>query len=107
MRHKSDSVRIVRSSLTSVFNFVWLTANNNKLTSLCVYPPSRAFLYTYSLLNRSDIVVWMPITEDDLQEFIEIWNEEFHETIALGDAKHSAASLLELYAWLVFGEEDS
>ncbi|MGD0904703.1 MAG: hypothetical protein ABR924_17340 [Terracidiphilus sp.] len=49
----------------------------------------------------------MPITEDDLQEFIEIWNEEFHETIALGDAKHSAASLLELYAWLVFGEEDS
>jgi len=49
----------------------------------------------------------MPITEADLQEFIEIWKEEFHETIALGDAKHSAAALLELYAWLVSGEEDS
>jgi hypothetical protein len=49
----------------------------------------------------------MPITEADLQEFMEIWNEEFHETIALDDAKRSATSLLELYAWLVLGEEDS
>ncbi len=49
----------------------------------------------------------MPITESDLREFIKIWNEEFHETIALGDAKRSATALLELYAWLVLGEEDS
>ena len=49
----------------------------------------------------------MPITEADLQEFMEIWNEEFHETITLDDAKRSATSLLELYAWLVLGEEDS
>jgi len=49
----------------------------------------------------------MPITEADLQEFVEIWNEEFHETITMDDAKRVAASLLELYAWLVLGEEDS
>jgi len=48
----------------------------------------------------------MPIPETDLQEFMEIWKEEFHETIALDDAKRSAASLLEFYAWLVRGEED-
>ena len=34
-------------------------------------------------------------------------NLEFHETITLDDAKRSAALLLELYAWLVLGEEDS
>ena len=49
----------------------------------------------------------MPITEADLQEFMKIWNEEFHETIIVNDAKRSATALLELYAWLILGEEDS
>ena len=49
----------------------------------------------------------MPITEADLQEFMKIWSEQFHETITLDDAKRSAALLLELYAWLALGEQDS
>ena len=49
----------------------------------------------------------MEFTEADIKEFIELWKEEFHETIAEADARLSAASLMELYAVLVFGEEDS
>jgi hypothetical protein len=48
----------------------------------------------------------MDFTEADLQEFIAIWKEEFHETISAEDAKRSAASLLELFTWLVLGEEE-
>ena len=49
----------------------------------------------------------MPITENDLQEFMDIWNEEFCETITPDNARRSAAALMELYVWLVLGEEDS
>ena len=48
----------------------------------------------------------MVFTEADLQEFIAMWEEEFHETISVEDAKRSATSLMELYAWLVLGEEE-
>jgi hypothetical protein len=48
----------------------------------------------------------MEFTEADIQEFIAIWNEEFRETISVEDARRSAASLMELYAWLIFGEEE-
>jgi len=48
----------------------------------------------------------MDFTEADLQEFIAIWKAEFHETISVEDAKRSATSLMELYAWLVLGEEE-
>jgi hypothetical protein len=49
----------------------------------------------------------MQFTDADLNEFIEIWKEEFHEVIAEADARLSAASLMELYALLIFGEEES
>ena len=55
---------------------------------------------------RSRTVGGMQFTEADLQEFIAIWKEEFRETISADDAKRSAASLMELYAWLVLGEEE-
>ena len=48
----------------------------------------------------------MEFTETDLQEFIALWKEEFHETISPEAAQRSAASILELYAWLVLGEEE-
>jgi hypothetical protein len=48
----------------------------------------------------------MEFTEADIQEFIAIWKEEFHETISVEDARRSAVSLMELYAWLIFGEEE-
>jgi len=48
----------------------------------------------------------MDFTEADLQEFVAIWKEEFHETISAEVAKRSAASLMELFTWLVLGEEE-
>jgi hypothetical protein len=48
----------------------------------------------------------MEFTEADMQEFIAIWKEEFHETIPVEDARRCAASLMELYAWLIFGEKE-
>ena len=54
----------------------------------------------------SDTVGGMEFTEADIQEFIAIWREEFHETISVEDARRSAASLMELYSWLIFGEEE-
>lgn len=47
----------------------------------------------------------MEFTEGDIQEFITSWKEEFHETISADDAKRSATALMELYAWLILGEE--
>lgn len=48
----------------------------------------------------------MEFTEGDIQEFIANWKDEFHETISADDAKRSAAALMELYTWLILGEED-
>jgi hypothetical protein len=49
----------------------------------------------------------MDLTKDDLQEYMRLWSEEFHETISAEDAQLSASSVLELYALLVSEEEDS
>jgi hypothetical protein len=49
----------------------------------------------------------MQFTEADIQEFIAIWKEEFHETITEADAQLSASALMELYALLASREEDS
>ena len=43
----------------------------------------------------------------DIEEFIALWKEEFHEAITETDARLSAASLMELYTLLVLGEEGS
>jgi hypothetical protein len=48
----------------------------------------------------------MQFTEADLQEFVVLWKEEFHETITEADARLSASSLMELYALLASREED-
>jgi hypothetical protein len=47
----------------------------------------------------------MQLQEADLREFIEIWSNEFHETISAEDAKLSAAALLELYRLLASRRE--
>ena len=49
----------------------------------------------------------MQFNDADIEEFIAIWKEEFHETITEADARLSAASLMELCTFLVSGEEDS
>jgi hypothetical protein len=49
----------------------------------------------------------MQFTDVDLQEFVVLWKEEFHETITEADAQLAASSLMELYALLASGEEDS
>jgi len=55
----------------------------------------------------SGTVGLMQFTEADIQEFIAIWKEEFHETITEADAQLSASALMELYALLASREEDS
>jgi hypothetical protein len=47
----------------------------------------------------------MQFTEADIEEFISLWKEEFHETIAKGDASLAASSLMELYTLLASREE--
>lgn len=48
----------------------------------------------------------MQFTEADLQEFIAIWKEEFHEPIAEADARLAASVLMELYVFMASREED-
>ena len=43
----------------------------------------------------------MQFTEDDIRSFMQIWSEEFHESISPEDARVSATMLLELYSMLV------
>jgi len=48
----------------------------------------------------------MQFIDADLQEFIAIWKEEFHETITEADARLSASALMELYSMLASREEE-
>jgi hypothetical protein len=48
----------------------------------------------------------MQFTEADLQEFMALWKEEFHETITEAEARLSASALMELYAFLALQEDD-
>lgn len=42
----------------------------------------------------------MQLTDQDLQEFIEIWQAEFKESLSTEQARERASALLELYALL-------
>jgi len=53
-----------------------------------------------SLSESSLYRALMQLTEDDLQEFIKIWRDEFHERIAPEDARQRATELLDLYVIL-------
>jgi hypothetical protein len=48
----------------------------------------------------------MQFTEADIQEFLTIWKEEFHETITEADASLAVSSLMELYALLALREDE-
>ena len=49
----------------------------------------------------------MQLTEDDLRSFVQLWSDEFNESISTEDARLSAAMLLDLYSTLVaFDAED-
>ncbi len=39
----------------------------------------------------------MQLSDDDIQEFIEIWKKEFGETISVDDARRHATQLLTLF----------
>lgn len=49
----------------------------------------------------------MTLSDDDLQEYMQIWREEFGESISLEDARHSASMLLELFVVLLEPLPDS
>jgi len=42
----------------------------------------------------------MQVKEDEIFEFMEIWREEFRESITVEDARQCATALLDLYALL-------
>jgi hypothetical protein len=42
----------------------------------------------------------MQLTDDDLEEFIKLWREEFHEEISMEEARKRGTELIELY-WLL------
>jgi hypothetical protein len=42
----------------------------------------------------------MQLNDEDVREFQEIWKRTFKEDIALGDARHCASQLIELYTQL-------
>jgi hypothetical protein len=43
----------------------------------------------------------MLFTDAELQEYKEIWREEFQESISVDEARHSASMLMELLALLL------
>lgn len=43
----------------------------------------------------------MQLTDADLREFIEIWQEEFQESISMDEARHAASLLMQLYLLLL------
>jgi hypothetical protein len=50
----------------------------------------------------------MQLTDDDLQQFMAAWREEFNESITAEEARDRAKALLDLYAILtVSAHEDS
>jgi len=63
-------------------------------------PNSARILAHLFLLDPPLYLALMQFTEDDLQEFMEIWREEFNEAITAEDARRHATALLDLYAIL-------
>jgi len=39
----------------------------------------------------------MQLSDNDIQEFLELWQQEFGESISFAEARHYASHLLELY----------
>ena len=39
----------------------------------------------------------MQLTDEDIREFTTLWEQEFHERLSPGEARHAATALLELY----------
>jgi hypothetical protein len=49
----------------------------------------------------------MHFEESELREFIQLWTEEFHETISMEDAKVCAAMLLSLFRLLLSADSNN
>lgn len=45
----------------------------------------------------------MDLTDQDIEEFVAIWRQEFHEDLPLAEARTRATQLLELCAILIEG----
>ena len=48
----------------------------------------------------------MDLDDHDIQEFIEMWKEEFRETLSPAQARRRASELLELY-FVLYGPDDN
>ena len=49
----------------------------------------------------------MHLQESELREFIQLWAEEFHETISMEEAKLCAAALLNLFRILLLADSNN
>ena len=66
----------------------------------CAEVYSARILARLYLADPSAYLALMNLTEDDLQEFREIWRKEFDEPITAEDARQRAIALLDLYVLL-------
>jgi hypothetical protein len=63
--------------------------------------PSEDNLSIYPSFGPRLILIVVQFDEKDLQEYRQIWKEEFQEEISLEDARQSASMLMELFALLI------
>ena len=56
---------------------------------------------SFTVFSPPTILSAMTLSDPDLQEYMQIWQEEFGESISPEAARHSAAMLMELFALLV------
>ena len=59
-----------------------------------------AVLPIFPTALQRDTLSCMQVKEDEIFEFMEIWREEFRESITVEDARQCATALLDLYALL-------
>ena len=62
--------------------------------------PLRTLFPFFLAVLSPAMVSGMQLTDEEIREFQEIWKRTFNEDIAIGDARHCASQLIELYTQL-------
>jgi hypothetical protein len=61
---------------------------------------------TFIFQNLANILKPMQLNDEDIQEFINIWQSVFHEQISVDEARKCAPAVMELYALLAKPKEE-
>lgn len=62
--------------------------------------PTSAKQHAYALIVELHTLKVMQLGDDEIEEFRDLWRQEFGESITPEAARHRAAQLLELYSLL-------